>query len=344
MVDKVYSNGHDLNYQSVVRNDDNAKPGSAIWQGKFVFNKNIEKYANFETSISNNNTNYFSYVNRDVTVETKIIGSTTLKGEDVKLTKSSLINLNKTSLGGSGAQFNSNNGESSFGPTILQSMNKPVKAGTRVKITMDESSSVQFNDQKTYQVGRVFWLTKMRESISASTPVNKHGVYFAGGPSMEAKMLSVSKTEIVFEITKDMPAIDGIYRTFMASIDVVDGSSIKDGKIGNIKHTVELIAPDGSIIDLRNENTTAAIFGSNVETYAKIRKPAAKPQKPAPAPTPAQPQPAVEVSKAEKPSEGKVQAPNTGFEKSQNFIILAFAILGVTTAVVFRKKLAKIKI
>ena len=198
--------------------------------------------------------------------------------------------------------------------------------------------------KKTYQVGRVFWLTKMRESISASTPVNKHGVYFAGGPGMEAKVLSLSKTEIVFEITKDVPATDGVYRSFMASIDVVDGSNIKDGKIGNIKHTVELIAPDGSVIDRRDENTTAAIFGSNVETYAKIRKPEAKPQKPAPAPTPAQPQPAVEVSKDEKPSEEKVQAPNTGFEKSQNFIILAFAILVVTTAVVFRKKLAKIKI
>ena len=343
-VDKKYSDGHDLNYQSVVRNDDNAKPGAIVWQGKIVFNKNIEKYANFETSISNSNANYFSYVNRDVTIETKIIGSTTLKGEDVKLTKSPLLKLDKTSLGGSVAQFNSNNGESSFELTILQSMNKPVKAGTRVKITMDESSSVQFNDQKTYQVGRVFWLTKMRESISASTPVNKHGVYFAGGPGMEAKVLSLSKTEIVFEITKDVPATDGVYRSFMASIDVVDGSNIKDGKIGNIKHTVELIAPDGSVIDRRDENTTAAIFGSNVETYAKIRKPEAKPQKPAPAPTPAQPQPAIEVSKDEKPSEEKVQAPNTGFEKSQNFIILAFAILVVTTAVVFRKKLAKIKI
>ena len=343
-VDKVYSNGHDLNYQSVVRNDDNAKPGSTIWQGKVVFNKNIEKYANFETSISNSNTNYFSYVNRDVTVETKIIGSTTLKGEDVKLTKQPLFNLSKTSLGSSGAQFNSNSGESSFGPSILQSMNKPVKAGTRVKITMDENSSVQFNNQKSYQVGRVFWLTKLRESISASTPVNKHGVYFAGGPSMEAKMLSVSKTEIVFEITKDMPATDGIYGARMASIDVVDGSNIKDGKIGNIKHTVELIAPDGSIIDRRNENTTAPIFGSNVETYAKIRKPEVKPQKPAPAPAPAQPQPAVESPKAEKSSDSKVQAPNTGFEKSQNFIILAFAVLSVATAVVFRKKLAKIKI
>jgi LPXTG-motif cell wall anchor domain protein len=343
-VDKKYSDGHDLNYQSVVRNDDNAKPGAIVWQGKIVFNKNIEKYANFETSISNSNANYFSYVNRDVTIETKIIGSTTLKGEDVKLTKSPLLKLDKTSLGGSVAQFNSNNGESIFELTILQSMNKPVKAGTRVKITMDESSSVQFNDQKTYQVGRVFWLAKMRESISASTPVNKHGVYFAGGPGMEAKVLSLSKTEIVFEITKDVPATDGVYRSFMASIDVVDGSNIKDGKIGNIKHTVELIAPDGSVIDRRDENTTAAIFGSNVETYAKIRKPEAKPQKPAPAPTPAQPQPAVEVSKDEKPSEEKVQAPNTGFEKSQNFIILAFAILVVTTAVVFRKKLAKIKI
>ena len=41
-VDKKYSDGHDLNYRSTVRNDDNAKPGAIVWQGKVVFNKNIE--------------------------------------------------------------------------------------------------------------------------------------------------------------------------------------------------------------------------------------------------------------------------------------------------------------
>ena len=80
LVDKKYSDGHELNYQSAVRNDDNTKPGATIWQGKIVFNKNIEKYTNFEASISNDNIIRFSYVNRDVTVETKIIGTKTLKG------------------------------------------------------------------------------------------------------------------------------------------------------------------------------------------------------------------------------------------------------------------------
>ena len=108
LVDKKYSDGHVLNYQSAVRNDDNAKPGAIIWQGKIVFNKNIEKYTNFEASVSNDNVNRFSYVNRDVTVETRIIGSTTLKGEDVKLTKSPLLNLNNTIVDGAAVQFNSN--------------------------------------------------------------------------------------------------------------------------------------------------------------------------------------------------------------------------------------------
>ena len=343
-VDKVYSDGHGLNYQSVVRNDDNAKPGAAIWQGKIVFTKNIEKYANFETSISNSNTNYFSLVNRDVTVETKIIGSTTLKGEDVKITKSPLLNLNNTVVGGAGVQFNSNDGGSVFGPTITQSKNNPVKAGSKLKVTMHEDSSIRFDD-KTYPVGSTVWFSKMRESISASTPVNKYGVYFAGGPAMELKVVSRSENEIVLEVMKDMPATDGIYRSWISSVKVVDGSSIKNGTISDVKQTTELIAPDGKTIDKKDFNGSGAIFGSNVETYAKIRKPA-KPQKPAPAPTPApaQPQPAVETPKAENPSEAKVQAPNTGFEKSQNFIILAFAVLGVATAVVFRKKLAKLKI
>ena len=342
-VDKIYSDGHGLNVSSVVRNDENAKPGSTVWQGKIVFNKNIEKYADFKTSISNNNTNYFSYVNRDVTIETKIIGSTTLKGEDVKLTKQPLININKTTTGLSGTQFNSNSGGSVFGPTIAYSKNDPIKAGSKIKITMTEDSSIRFDD-KTYPVGSTVWLGRMRESITASTPVNKYGVYFVGGPSMELKVVSRSETEIVLEFVKDAPAVDGIYRGWISSIKVVDGSAIKDGTINNVKHIVDLVAPNGNIIDKRGFNGSAPIFGSNVETYAKIRRTEAKPQKPAPAPTPAQPQPAVETPKAEKPSEGKVQAPNTGFEKSQNFIILAFAILGVTTAVVFRKKLAKIKI
>ena len=341
-VDKKYSDGHDLNYQWVPRNDDNAKPGAIVWQGKIVFNKNIEKYADFKTFISNNNANYFSLVNHDTTVETKIIGSTTLKGEDVKITKSPLLNLNSTIVDGAGVQFNSNDGGSVFGPTIRQSKNNPVKAGSKLKVTMHEDSSIRFDD-KAYPVGSTLWFSKMRESISASTPVNKYGVYFAGGPAMELKVVSRSKNEIVLEVMKDMPATDSIYRGWISSVKVVDGSTIKNGTISNIKQTTELIAPDGNTINKKDFNGSGAIFGSNVETYAKIRKPA-KPQKPAPAPTPAQPQPAAEAPKAEKPSEAKVQAPNTGFEKSQNFIILAFAVLGVATAVVFRKKLAKIKI
>lgn len=30
-VDKKYSDGHDLNYQYIVRNDENAKPGAIVW-------------------------------------------------------------------------------------------------------------------------------------------------------------------------------------------------------------------------------------------------------------------------------------------------------------------------
>ena len=340
-VDKIYSDGHELNISSVVRNDENSKPGSAVWQGKITFNKNIEKYSSFKTEFINYNTNYFSYVNRDVTVETKIIGSTTLKGEDVKLTKQPLVNINKTVVADSTIQFNSNTGDSMFGPTIIYSKNDPIKAGSKLKITMHDDSSVLF-DNNHFPTGSIVRFEKMRESITASTPVNKYGVYFAGRLYMELKLISHSDTELIFEATKDISADDGIYRNWVSSMKIIDGSSIKNGIIGNIKYTSELIAPDGKTISRRNFTATAPIFGSNVETYAKIRKPETEPRKPAP--TPARPQPAVETPKAEKPSEGKVQAPNTGFEKSQNFIILAFAILGVTTAVAFRKKLAKIKI
>ena len=255
-----------------------------------------------------------------------------------------MLNIGNTHLGIGGAWINSNDGSSVFGPTINQSKNNPIKAGTKIKITIPEDSSLRF-DNKTYPVGSTVRFRKIRESITASTPVNKYGVYFTGSPDMELKVISSSETEVVVEVVKDMAATDGVYRGWVSSVKVVDGSTIKDGIINNFKRTVELIAPDGKTIDKKDLNTGAAIFGSNVETYAKIRKPEAKPQKPAPAPTPTptQPQPAGEVLKDEKPSSSKVQAPNTGFEKSQNFIILAFAILGVTTTVVFRKKSAKIK-
>ena len=126
---------------------------------KIVFNKNIEKYTDFKTSISNNNTNYFSYVNRDVTVETKIIGSATLKGEDVKLTKQSLININKTVVADSTIQFNSNTGESLFGPTIIYSKNDPIKAGSKLKITIHDDSSV------LYLMTNIFLLVQLCSSV-----------------------------------------------------------------------------------------------------------------------------------------------------------------------------------
>lgn len=68
LVDKVSSDEHVLNVSSVVRDDENVKPGSAVWQGKITFNKNIEKYSSFKTEFLNRNTNYFSYANSDVTV------------------------------------------------------------------------------------------------------------------------------------------------------------------------------------------------------------------------------------------------------------------------------------
>ena len=335
-VNKIYSDGHELNVSSVVRNDENAKPGSNVWQGKITFNKNIEKYSSFKTEFLNYNTNYFSFVNRDVTVETKIIGSTTLKGEDVKLTKQPLININKTVVTDSAIQFNSNTGDSSFGPTIAYSKNDPIKAGSKLKITMHDDSSVLF-DNKHFSTGSIVRFEKMRESITASTPVNKYGVYFVGRLYMELKIVSRSDTELIFETTKDISDDDGVYRNWVSSMKIIDGSSIKNGMIGNIKYTSELIAPDGKTINRRNFTATAPIFGSNVETYAKIRKPETEPQKPAS--TPAQPQQDVELKK----SEAKVQAPNTGFEKSQNLIIPAFSILGLITILFFRKK-SKLKL
>ena len=339
LVNKIYSNGGDLNSFSIVRDDENARPGAIIWQGKIVFNKNIEKYANFNTFILNNSVNYFSYVNRETTVETKIIGSTTLKGEDVKLAKQPLININKTSAISSAGQFISNNGSSSFGPTVINSKNNPIKSGTIVEISMSKDSSIRFDD-KTYPIGSTVRLSKLSESIFASTPVNKYGVYFTGGPGIELKVVSRSETELVLKVSKDMPATDGAYRSGVTSVKIVDGSHIKNNTVTNIKHTVELVSPDGNTIDKKDFNVAILILGSKVETYAKILKPEVKPRNPAS--TPAHQQPATELSKDEA-SEVKVKAPNTGFEKSQNLIIPAFSILGVVTVLFFRKK-SKLKL
>lgn len=350
IVDKYFNKGQNLNFETVPRDDEDAKPAANIWQGKIVFNKNIEKYTNFRTTVSNNNANNFILVNHDVVIETKIIGTTTLKGDPVTVRKPNLLVANNTNLGSGYISFNTNDGSSVFGPTIIQSKNNPVKAGTKLKLTMSNDSPVRF-DSKNYPAGTNIQLGRMRESISASTPVNKYGVYFSGGPSMDVKIISTSDTEIVIEVTKDMPAMDGIYRNWVSEVKVVDGSKIANGKINDIKYTSELIAPDGNTIAKSEFNQNGGIFGSNVETYARIKpvKPVepVKPKDPENKPAVVEPaEPAKEEPKKEDAPK-EIKAPNTGFEKVVNVLAWAVPVLGVIgtlTAVVFRKKLLGSKV
>ena len=350
VVDKQFNKGQNLNYETVPRDDEDAKPAANIWQGKIVFNKNIEKYTNFRTTVSNNNTNNFILVNHDVVIETKIIGTTTLKGDPVTVRKPNLLVANNTNLGSGYISFNTNDGSSVFGPTIIQSKNNPVKAGTKLKLTMSNDSPVRF-DSKNYPAGTNIQLGRMRESISASTPVNKYGVYFSGGPSMDVKIISTSDTEIVIEVTKDMPAMDGIYRNWVSEVKVVDGSKIANGKINDIKYTSELIAPDGNTIAKSEFNQQGGIFGSNVETYARIKpvKPAepVKPKDPENKPAVVEPaEPAKEDPKKEDAPK-EIKAPNTGFEKVANVLawaVPALGIVGTLAAVAFRKKLLGSKV
>lgn len=350
IVDKYFNKGQNLNFETVPRDDEDAKPAANIWQGKIVFNKNIEKYTNFRTTVSNNNTNNFILVNHDVVIETKIIGTTTLKGDPVTVRKPNLLVANNTNLGSGYISFNTNDGSSVFGPTIIQSKNNPVKAGTKLKLTMSNDSPVRF-DSKNYPAGTNIQLGRMRESISASTPVNKYGVYFSGGPSMDVKIISTSDTEIVIEVTKDMPAMDGIYRNWVSEVKVVDGSKIANGKINDIKYTSELIAPDGNTIAKSEFNQQGGIFGSNVETYARIKPvtPAepVKPKDPENKPAVVEPaEPAKEDPKKEDAPK-EIKAPNTGFEKFANVLawaVPALGIVGALTAVVFRKKLLGSKV
>ncbi len=350
IVDKQFNKGQNLNFETVPRDDEDAKPAADIWQGKIVFNKNIEKYTNFRTTVSNNNTNNFILVNHDVVIETKIIGTTTLKGDPVTVRKPNLLVANNTNLGSGYISFNTNDGSSVFGPTIIQSKNNPVKAGTKLKLTMSNDSPVRF-DSKNYPAGTNIQLGRMRESISASTPVNKYGVYFSGGPSMDVKIISTSDTEIVIEVTKDMPAMDGIYRNWVSEVKVVDGSKIANGKINDIKYTSELIAPDGNTIAKSEFNQQGGIFGSNVETYARIKpvKPAepVKPKDPENKPAVVEPaEPAKEDPKKEDAPK-EIKAPNTGFEKVANVLawaVPALGIVGTLAAVAFRKKLLGSKV
>jgi hypothetical protein len=350
IVDKYFNKGQNLNFETVPRDDEDAKPAANIWQGKIVFNKNIEKYTNFRTTVSNNNANNFILVNHDVVIETKIIGTTTLKGDPVTVRKPNLLVANNTNLGSGYISFNTNDGSSVFGPTIIQSKNNPVKAGTKLKLTMSNDSPVRF-DSKNYPAGTNIQLGRMRESISASTPVNKYGVYFSGGPSMDVKIISTSDTEIVIEVTKDMPAMDGIYRNWVSEVKVVDGSKIANGKINDIKYTSELIAPDGNTIAKSEFNQQGGIFGSNVETYARIKpvKPAepVKPKDPENKPAVVEPaEPAKEDPKKEDAPK-EIKAPNTGFEKVANVLawaVPALGVIGTLTAVVFRKKLLGSKV
>ena len=264
--------------------------------------------------------------------------------------KPNLLVANNTNLGSGYISFNTNDGSSVFGPTIIQSKNNPVKAGTKLKLTMSNDSPVRF-DSKNYPAGTNIQLGRMRESISASTPVNKYGVYFSGGPSMDVKIISTSDTEIVIEVTKDMPAMDGIYRNWVSEVKVVDGSKIANGKINDIKYTSELIAPDGNTIAKSEFNQQGGIFGSNVETYARIKpvKPAepVKPKDPENKPAVVEPaEPAKEDPKKEDAPK-EIKAPNTGFEKVANVLawaVPALGLVGTLAAVAFRKKLLGSKV
>ena len=165
---------------------------------------------------------------------------------------------------------------------------------------------------------------------------------------MEVKIVSTSDTEIVIEVTKDMPAMDGIYRNWISSIKVVDGSKIANGKINDIKYTAELIAPNGNTIDKSTFSQNGEISGSNVETYARIKpvKPV-KPKDPENKPAVVEPaEPAKEEPKREDTPK-EIKAPNTGFEKVANVLawaVPALGLVGTLTAVVFRKKLLGSKV
>ena len=66
--------------------------------------------------------------------------------------KPNLLVANNTNLGSGYISFNTNDGSSVFGPTIIQSKNNPVKAGTKLKLTMSNDSPVRF-DSKNYPAG-----------------------------------------------------------------------------------------------------------------------------------------------------------------------------------------------
>ena len=66
-------------------------------------------------------------------METKIIGTTTLKGNDVTVKKPNLLVANDTHLDTGYISLNTNDNSSVFGPTIIQSKNNPIKAGTKAK-------------------------------------------------------------------------------------------------------------------------------------------------------------------------------------------------------------------
>ena len=41
IIDKYFNKGQNLNFETVPRDDEDAKPAANIWQGKIIFNKNI---------------------------------------------------------------------------------------------------------------------------------------------------------------------------------------------------------------------------------------------------------------------------------------------------------------
>lgn len=313
-----------------------------LFKVKFTDEVKQDSLTEMNISIKNNNARIaYPIISRSYTFDgfLSVNDKEVLRQPNIKINPRSIQNIQYNDEVGCGnVTFNSKTlkGSLNYGYSTLNSW-----SGYKVVLKMAEDSSLNFLApyEKTETNGTNFIRT-------AENRVSADGIIMINAPNnAKIKYLGVDDKnfEIHFLEQNNPKRSSGLYPPVVLNPSRISSGDInfKKGVINNIKYHIQVVATDGAVVYERDCVAQGSIQG--VITDADITK-IKKELKDKPLPETVnskKDEVAKEINKDE-PAKSP-QAPNTGFEKSQNLIIPAFSILGVVTVLFFRKK-SKLKL
>ena len=314
-----------------------------LYKVKFTDEVKQGSLTEMNISIKNNNArDAYPIISRSYTFDgfLSVNDKEVLRQPNIKINPRLIQNIQyyKDEVGCGNVTFNSKTlkGNLNYGYTTLNSW-----SGYKVVMKMAEDSSLNFLApyEKTETNGTNFIRT-------AENRVSADGIVMINAlNNAKIKYLGIDNKnfEIHFLEQNNPKRSSGLYPPVVLNPSRISSGDIdfKKGVINNIKYHIQVVANDGAVVYERDCVAQGSIQG--VITDADITK-IKKELKDKPLPetvNPKKDEVAKEINKDE-PTKSP-QAPNTGFEKSQNLIIPAFSILGVVTVLFFRKK-SKLKL